>query len=237
MRYTMIACLGLMLAACPSWRSIPLPPDHSIQTAGANAPAFYFATLDATYFGDRGRLKGELGLIVAAPDRLLIEVRGPGGQPVSTFACDGSQITLFELEGPRFYRGPANPLTMARLLPLPVEPEIAVALLRGQLPMPTEAKSYRTKGKGQQIEGEHPTLGRLLVTRYSPDHWLWELPDEPLRVELKNPTKNGVFQDILIKAAKDEVHLRLSDLQSEGEAPSEETFQLKPPPGVATQRL
>ena len=149
----------------------------------------------------------------------------------------GSNVALFELEGPRFYRGPANPLSMARLLPLPVEPEIAVALLRGQLPMPIEAKAYRTKGKGQQIEGEHPTLGRLLVTRYSPDHWLWELPDEPLRVEFKKPAENGVFRDILIKTAQEEVRLRLSDLQTDGEAPGDEVFRLAPPPGVQVQAL
>ena len=237
MSRSMIAGLALLLAGCASWRAAPLSESQKLEAAGAKAPAFYFATLEANYFGNRGRLKGELGLIVAAPDRMLIEVRGPGGQPVSTFACDGSTVTLFELDGPRFYSGPANPLSMARLLPLPLEPAIAVALLRGQLPMPKDTKAYRTKGSGQQIEGEHPTLGRLLVTRYAPSHWVWELPDEPLRIEFKKANAEGIFRDILIKTDKDEVRLRLSDLQTDGQPPGIETFQLKAPAGVTVQSL
>ncbi len=237
MRFTQMATLAFVLAGCASWRAAPLSQSNQLKPATANAPAFYFATLEANYFGARGRLKGELGLIVASPDRLLIEIRGPGGQPVSTFACDGDAVTLFELEGPRFYTGPANPITMARLLPLPLEPTIAVALLRGQLPMPQTAKAYRTKGKGQQIEGEHPTLGRLLVTRYAPDHWLWELPDEPLRIEFKDPGPKGIFRDILIKTAKDDVRLKLSDLQMDGDPPSADVFRLKAPAGVTVQAL
>ena len=229
-------CLCLT-TGCSTWKASKAPATGSLQSSLGDAPEFYFARMNATYFGGQGRLKGELGLIVAAPDKLLLEVRGPGGNPVSTFACDGKTVTLFELEGPRFYSGPANPLTMARLLPLPVEPHVAVSLLRGRLPMPVEATSYQTKGQAQQLSGVHPLLGQVVVTRYSPTHWTWQLPDEELLITLKEPTNSGVFRDILIKSKDGEVRLRLREFDASGNPPDAEIFSLEPPPGVETRPL
>jgi len=236
-RILMLTISMALVSSCATWKTPKAAQPGVFKSAELTAPDFFFSTLSATYFGGKGRLKGELGLIISAPDQLLLEVRGPGGSPVSTFACDGKTVSLFEMEGPRFYTGPANPLTMSRLLPLPVEPEIAVDLLRGRLPMPETATTYRTKGSAQQLSGEHPTLGRLRVTRFSPKHWQWELPDEDLKLTLKDPTDRGVFREIVIKTAKDEVALRMQDLESGGEPPSPELFRLEPPPGVAVQPL
>ena len=238
MKSAVIISLGLsMISGCSTWKTSKAPANGSLQSPAPDAPQFYFASMNATYFGGQGRLKGELGLIVFAPDKILLEVRGPGGNPVSTFACNGQDVSLFELEGPRFYKGPANPLSMARLLPLPVEPEIAVNLLLGRLPMPNDATNYQTKGEAQQLSGVHPTLGVIIVTRYSPTHWTWQLPDDNLHLTLKDPTKSGVFRDILIKSKSDEVRLQLSEFDASGTAPDSKLFTLEPPPGVAVQPL
>ena len=222
---------------CATWKPSTPPQAAPLQAPQAKNTAFYFASLRATYFGKQGRLKGELGLITSAPDKLYIEVRGPGGEPISTFTCDGERVALFELEGPRFYQGAANPRSMARLLPLPLEPKIAVDLLLGKLPMPPEAKAYRTRGEGQQIEGTHPTLGRLVVTRFSPSHWRWELPDEPLRIDFKKPQADGIFTELLIRHDDEEVALKLSDIRRDGEPPANSIFQLQAPEGVSIQPL
>ena len=238
MNKVMILSIGLCMAmGCSTWKAAKAPVSGRLQGASIDAPEFYFASMNATYFGGQGRLKGELGLIISAPDKILLEVRGPGGNPISTFACNGRTISLFELEGPRFYSGPANPITMARLLPLPVEPEIAVSLLRGRLPMPSDSASYQTKGQAQQLSGMHPTLGTIVVTRYSPEHWTWELPDESLHLTLKKPTEAGLFRDILIRSKNEEVRLRLSELDASGTAPETQLFTLEPPPGVTVQPL
>ena len=231
-----VLCLCLT-TGCAMWKASKVPATGSLQGSFGDPPKFYFAKMKATYFGGSGRLKGELGLIVAAPDKLLLEVRGPGGNPVSTFACDGKIVTLFELDGPRFYSGPANPLTMARLLPLPVEPHVAVSLLNGRLPMPVETTSYQTKAQARQLSGVHPLLGQVVVTRYSRTHWTWRLPDEELFITLKDPTKSGVFRDVLIKSKDTEVRLRLQDFDASGDPPDAEVFTLEPPPGVDTQPL
>ncbi len=233
MKSTMIIILGLVgTIGCSTWKAGKAPAKGSLQSGSLDAPQFYFASMNATYFGGQGRLKGELGLIISVPDKILLEVRGPGGNPVSTFACNGRTISLLELEGPRFYSGQANPISMARLLPLPVEPEIAVSLLRGQLPMPSDATSYQTKGDAQQLTGTHSTLGTIIVTRYGPNHWTWSLPDEQLHLTLKDPTKAGIFRDILIKSKSDEVRLRLSEFDASGAPPDAQLFTLQPPPGV-----
>ena len=238
MKNVMIIILGLFgVSGCATWKAGQMPTKGSLQSGTLDAPQFYFASMNATYFGGQGRLKGELGLIVSAPDKILLEVRGPGGNPVSTFACNGRTVSLLELEGPRFYTGPANPITMARLLPLPVEPEIAVSLLRGQLPMPSDATSYQTKGDAQQLTGTHPTLGTIIVTRYAPSHWTWRLPDEQLHLTLKDPSEAGIFRDILIKSKNEEVRLRLSEFDANGDPPDAALFNLEPPPGVEVRPL
>jgi hypothetical protein len=126
---------------------------------------------------------------------------------------------------------------MARLLPLPIEPEFASGLLLGKLPLPSIIRRYENQGDSQRIEGEHATLGLLRITRYSADHWLWELPDEGLKIDFKERQSNGIFQHILIKSEASEVLLRFSELDSSGEAPALELFRLRAPAGVAVQRL
>jgi hypothetical protein len=214
---------------------VPATAALSLRRA-ANA-SFFIAELRATYFGARGRLKGAIGLIVRSPDKLLIEIRGPGGTPISTFACDGEVISLLELEGPRFLRGAATPRSMARLLPLPLEPNIAVDLLRGKLPLPEGAIRYQTRGKAERLEGEHPTLGTLIITKFSPDHWRWELPDEPLRVDLRAPRPDGIFTDLEIRRGGEEVHLRLTSIDTSGEPPPDAAFTLPVPTGVTVEPL
>ena len=228
---------ALMISACSTWQRAQLPAQDSAFAPPASSPGFYFATVNATYFGGQGRLKGELGVILAAPNKLLLEVRGPGGTPVSTFACDGETVSLFELEGPRFYTGAASPLSMARLLPLPVEPEVAVDLLRGRLTLPQTELSYEVKGKANRLSGVHPLLGNVVIERLSQDRWVWSLPDEAVRVELSRRSPQGVFQDLMIQAGREQVRLRFSELDTTGDPPEAELFKLTPPPGVTPQRL
>ena len=102
MRNGMIIILSLFMASgCSTWKTAKAPAKGGLQSASLEPPKFYFASMNATYFGGQGRLKGELGLIVSAPDKILLEVRGPGGNPVSTFACNGRTVSLLELEGTR----------------------------------------------------------------------------------------------------------------------------------------
>ncbi|MDE0883134.1 MAG: hypothetical protein OSB21_11110 [Myxococcota bacterium] len=226
-----------LLAGCPSWRSSPVSEFPGFSEIEQSKVNFVFGAAKVTYFGKKGRLKGDMGIIAAAPDQLLIEVRGPGGAPISTFACDGTTVSLYDLDGPSFYQGPATPLSMARLLPLPIEPEYASALLLGKLPMPGRIRVYENRATSQRIEGEHATLGVLRVTRHSADHWLWELPDEGLRVDFSERQSNGLFRRVLIRSKGSEVLLRFSELDSSGEAPAPDLFRLQAPAGVSVQRL
>jgi hypothetical protein len=237
MKFLPLIVMSSLLAGCPSWRAAPVTGFSGFGEMEQSKVNFVFGAAKVTYFGKQGRLKGDMGIIAAAPDRLLIEVRGPGGAPISTFACDGSTVSLYDLDGPGFYQGPATPLSMARLLPLPIEPEFASGLLLGKLPLPGIIRRYENQGDSQRIEGEHATLGLLRITRYSADHWLWELPDEGLEIDFKKRQSNGIFQHILIKSEASEVLLRFSELDSSGEAPALELFRLRAPAGVAVQRL
>ena len=99
------------------------------------------------------------------------------------------------------------------------------------------ADSYEVKGKANRLSGVHPLLGNVVVERLSQDRWVWSLPDEAVRVELRRRSPQGVFQDLIIQAGREQVRLRFSELDITGDPPETELFRLTPPPGVTPQRL
>lgn len=83
--------------------------------------------------GDRVRLRQ---LVLAQkPDRVRIDTLSPFDQPLTMMASNGEIITIYSLEEKRFWRGPATPENLARLLPLRMESEEMSSLLRGSVPL------------------------------------------------------------------------------------------------------
>ena len=87
------------------------------------------------YFGPQGRLRGSLLYVVAAPDKLRLDIVSPFGITVSTLTSDGKNFALFDLRQKQFLRGPANACNLARFTHVPVPPAALVQLLRGEAPV------------------------------------------------------------------------------------------------------
>ena len=113
--------------------------------------------------------------------RPTIAARGPrpGGTPVSTFACDGETVSLFELEGP--HTGAASPLSSAPAPPAGGARGRRRSVARSSDAPQTEL-SYAVKGSANRLSGVHPLLGNVVVERLGQDRWVWSLPDEAVRV-------------------------------------------------------
>jgi len=221
----------VLLAGCPnrSWRAAPTEALSEAKALFNEAPAFLFATAKVTYFGDQGRLKGELGLVLSRPDRLYIELRGPGGTPLSIFACDGDTARLFEVEGPRFFEGPADASSLGRVLPVALNPKLAVSLLLGSPPLPPKPVVERS-GDRLRISGVHPELGPLALT-LDEGRWRWELTGSKVRIDLSD-RRQGVFHRLLIRAGDEEVAWQLSELELGGDAPALTLFKVERPAGL-----
>jgi hypothetical protein len=87
------------------------------------------------YFGAEGRIRGSLLYVVAAPDKLRLDIVSPFGATVSTLTSDGREFALFDLRQKQFLHGPANACNLAHFTHVPVPPPALVQLLRGEAPV------------------------------------------------------------------------------------------------------
>jgi hypothetical protein len=100
---------------------------HKIpQTMACDAKAF----VDAPQNGGRYALH----IAVRRPASIHIEALSPLGDPVAVLVADKGRFALLDLRNNVFYRGPASPENLSRLLPAPLRDEELVALLTGAIP-------------------------------------------------------------------------------------------------------
>lgn len=85
--------------------------------------------------GDRGRLRGDLLLIVSRPDRIRMDVVSPFGITLATLTSDGDRFALADLQDHHFYEGPSSACNIARLTSVPLPARVLVNLLRGVAPV------------------------------------------------------------------------------------------------------
>jgi hypothetical protein len=232
----MLFGLALLLLGCPSktrWEPVAQVTGAPFANRFSTAPDHLFTSAKATWFAEGKRIKGELGLVLAAPDKMYLEIRGPGGVPVSTFTCDGTTAQLYELEGPHFLKGPATARSLGRVLPLPLAPKLAVDLLRGKLPLPTGG-TYERAGELLSLTGEHPELGTLRIEQNG-DTYTWMLPAKAIRVRFTKGALGQPFARVELRHGKAELSLRFFETDSSGEAPDPEIFTLQQPPGLSVE--
>ncbi len=93
------------------------------------------------YFGDGGRLAGNLLYMAAAPEQVRLDVFSPFGATISTLTSDGRRFTLMDLRSKTFLSGPANTCNLQRFTRVPMPPHAFVQLLRGEAPVLVHARS------------------------------------------------------------------------------------------------
>jgi hypothetical protein len=87
------------------------------------------------YFGDRGRVRGNVLYMTMLPQDLRFDVFSPFGVTLSTLTADGRDFALYDLKEKLFLRGPANACNVARFTQVPVPPFALSQLLRGEAPV------------------------------------------------------------------------------------------------------
>ncbi|MEO8903761.1 MAG: hypothetical protein ABI488_15775 [Polyangiaceae bacterium] len=138
----LLALLALGCAAPPPASQFPSAQaalDRMRATTSCSRALTSDAKLD--YFGPQGRLRGSLLYVVAAPDKLRLDIVSPFGATVSTLTSDGKNFALFDLRQKQFLRGPANACNLARFTHVPIPPAALVQLLRGEAPVLVHAEA------------------------------------------------------------------------------------------------
>jgi hypothetical protein len=87
------------------------------------------------YFGEAGRVRGNLLYMLGIPDRIRFDVFSPFGATLSTLTSDGKHFKLLDLRQKQFLEGPANACNLARFTQVPIPPPALVQLLRGEPPV------------------------------------------------------------------------------------------------------
>ncbi len=129
------------------------PPASAPPTADAALERMHatFACAEAVqvnakfdHFGEQGRVRGDMLLFAARPDRIRMDVVSPFGVAVATLTSDGSRFALADLREKKLYVGPASTCNIARLTTVPVPGHVLVDLLRGEAPVLKHAAEATT---------------------------------------------------------------------------------------------
>ena len=247
---------ALSLLACPRAAQAPAgpPPDAVAILERARAAHQVPETLsaDAKAFVDAPENGGRYALHVAVrrPQSIRIEALTPLGDPAAVLVADAGRFALLDLRQNVFYRGPASPENLSRLLPAPLRDDELVSLLTGQLPaLPgSEPISVKREGEGYRLvlstvppgtttlRGylQEVLLGgdlRLLEVRRltSQGELLWEV-----RLDEHDDSSGAQVPRLLhltAPASKTGIDLRLRNL-TVGKPPPSGAFLLGAPPGM-----
>ena len=188
-----------------------------------------------------------LHLSVRRPGSIRIEALTPLGDPAAVMVADQGRFALLDLRHNIFYRGPATPRNLSRLLPAPLTPDELVAILTGQIPALRDAapQSARREGDGSLLVLAAPGtvqqvwLGadlRVLKIRRSSERGdlLWEVSLE----EHDDATGAQLPRLIHLEAplGKTKVDLRLRNLIA-GKPPPQGAFLLGVPQGMQVEEV
>jgi hypothetical protein len=151
-------CALLLLVGCtrPAVVAGP-PPDPGalyIQAKKAHAvPATLSADARAFVEAPENGGRYTLHVFVRRPASLRMEALTPTGDPAAVLVADQGNFALLDLRENVFYRGPATPENLSRLIPAPLRADELVALIAGDIPELPDSRpeSARRTGDGYEL--------------------------------------------------------------------------------------
>ena len=181
---------GLLLAGC----SASPPPSRFPSAADAlermHAPSACSRGIQGVakleYFGDRGRVRGNVLYMAMLPEELRFDVFSPFGVTLSTLTSDGRDFSLYDLKEKTFLRGPANTCNVQRFTQVPVPPFALAQLLRGEAPVLVHepAQATLTWESGAYLVKIQSTRKAAQEIRLVPTPDDWNQPWEKQRVRV-----------------------------------------------------
>jgi hypothetical protein len=242
--------VALNLIGCPKAQMVAGPvPDAAALYAEAQAAHRVPQTLscDAKAFVEAPENGGRYAMHVSVqrPRSIRLEALTPLGDPAAVLVADQGRFALLDLRNNVFYRGPATPQNLSRLLPAPLRDQELVSLITGAIPDLPESRpaSSNRDGDGYLLvlaaPGvlQHVSLGadlRVTGVRRTTEGGalLWEV------VLDEHDDSSGAQVPRLLHldapGGKIKVDLRLRNIVT-GKPPPAGAFLLGPPPGMRVE--
>jgi hypothetical protein len=249
-RWMLAAGCSVALCGCPKPQLVAGPPvDPAALLAQAQAAHRVPETLSCNgkAFVEAPENGGRYALHVSVkrPASIRLEALTPLGDPAAVLVADQGRFALLDLRNNVFYRGPATPRNLSRLIPAPLTAGELVSLITGAIPELAGAQplSARREGDGYSLALSTPgvvqwvSLGddlRVLRVRRTTERGdlLWE-------VSLDEHDDAGGAQvprllHLEAPAGKTKVDLRLRNVLT-GKPPPAGAFQLGVPQGMRVE--
>lgn len=202
------------------------------------------ASVDAPERGGRYSLH----VLVKRPASIRIEAILPTGDPGAVLVAERGRFALLDLRNNVFYRGPATPRNLSRLLPVPFAPDELVSLLTGAMPALPFVEGISSARDGNALVlrfagrdlAQEVALGqdlRLLRVRRTTARGdlLWEVTLD----EHEDDSGGAQVPKLLhldAPGARTRVDLRLRNLVS-NRPPAAGAFVLNPPKGTRIEEV
>ena len=170
-----------------------------------------------------------LHVLVERPASIRLEALTPLGDPAAVLVATGGKFSLLDLRNNVFYRGPATPENLSRLIPAPLTADELVSLVTGEVPRAGEPQDAHRFGDGYQLDfvNQKAWLGAdFRVTKITRPGWTVTLDDHDA----------GVPHTLQLEAPNTKVELRLRNVQT-GVKPPASAFQLAPPQGMKIEEV
>lgn len=141
------------------------------------------------YFGDRGRVRGNVLYMASVPEQVRFDIYSPFGVTISTLTSDGQNFSLYDLREKLFLQGPSNECNIARFTQVPVPPFALVQLLRGEAPVLAHAPNQASiewdgwDGYAIRIQSKH---GASQVIHLEPTEDTWTKSWQEQRVIVRD---------------------------------------------------
>ena len=244
------AAVCLLLCACPK----PMVPGgldaeglYAQVQAAHRVPETLSCQAKAIIEAPENSGRWPLHILARRPGSLRLEGLTPLGDPAAILVADQGRFAFADLRNNVFFRGPATPRNLSRLIPAPLTADEIVALITGAVPdLPNGVpQSAKREGDGYvlvlaapgvlQSAGLGDDLRVLWVRRTSErGDILWEVT-----LEEHEATGGAQVPRVLhleAPQAKTKVDLRLRNVVA-SEPPPANAFQLAPPPGSKIEEV
>jgi hypothetical protein len=239
------------LCACGTAQTVsgPAPEPQALFELAKKAHALpQTLTCDAKAFVQAqqgGRF--ELHVSVKRPDSIRIEALTPVGDPAAVLVASSGKFALIDLRDNVYYRGPATPQNLSRLIPVPMTPEALVAVITGAIPeLPgAQPSAAKREGDGSQLTFTAPgvsqqvSLGgdlRVLQVQRTTDQGklIWKVSLD------QHDGASGAQLPMLLHLdapdARTQVDLRLRNVVT-GKEPPASAFLLAVPQGMRVEEV
>lgn len=241
----------LLLPGCPRPALLagPAPePAALLQQARAAHALPQTLTCDAKAFVEAPKNGGRYALHISIrrPASVRIEALTPLGDPAAVLVADGGRFALLDLRNGVFYKGPATPANLSRLIPAPLRDEELVSLISGAIPELPDgvAQAAKRQGDGYLLTIASPRseqevelggdLRVLAVRRTRQGSLLWSVKLD------EHDDSSGVQLPRLIHLdaplGDEKVDLRLRDILT-GRPPPQGAFLLGVPQGMRVEEV